>query len=592
MARSVSWRRICPDQVSRRIEQALEARFYILRETGPTGFLVKEDEHDKKLKVFLGDPNSCTCSTFMKERELCIHILWVLLRKFRIGKENPLVFQKALVEREIQEILQGHHIRKQESAKMTDVVLDGKEKLIAKNIDEDDVCPICQEELLDCKEPLTHCKFGCGNNIHIKCMKIWAQHRKSGGDNIVKCPLCRTDFGSYQDIIQEFHKISSRHRCKIETNDVHIGATCNQCKVSPIQGKCFRCVVCLDFHLCQECFRKKIHMQHSFQFRKNTNQRWRAALRNPDKTLPTGIVENLQNRDIGEEDYELLLQLDSRTNADTSAPVILPLTTLNSGSQEIKEHMQCQLCCEAFMISNHVRRLACMHSFHKDCIDEWISRGNLQCPFDRIRITGRMDVRQHGKKASEKTSSDSVQNVDLSVLGINSKSFLTRRQEREVKPSKAPRKHSRKSSFSSTNERIGDLSELYIHGAARSNDVRTHALSAPAVKNSRRVDNVIPPQAAHSSIAKLPPLHPNKSQPKRNSSNRLIQDQNVNRNDELKIGDFEGTSVRVRRANGSLTNKKRPSRTFTSISSSEPDLVLLSDAFRVSRINSVEGNGL
>ena len=68
-------------------------------------------------------------------------------------------------------------------------------------------------------------------------------------------------------------------------------------------------------------------------------------------------------------------------------------------------------------------------------------------------------------------------------------------------------------------------------------------MSAPAVKNSRRVDNVIPPQAAHSSIAKLPPLHPNKSQPKRNSSNRLIQDQNVNRNDELKIGDFEVCSL-------------------------------------------------
>ena len=69
------------------------------------------------------------------------------------------VFQKALVEREIHEILQGHHVRKQESAKVTDVVIDGKEKLIAKNIDEDDVCPICQEELLDCKEPLTHCKY-------------------------------------------------------------------------------------------------------------------------------------------------------------------------------------------------------------------------------------------------------------------------------------------------------------------------------------------------------------------------------------------------------------------------------------------------
>ena len=51
MARSISWRRACPDQMGRRIDQALEARFYILRETGPTGFLVKEDEHGKKFKV-------------------------------------------------------------------------------------------------------------------------------------------------------------------------------------------------------------------------------------------------------------------------------------------------------------------------------------------------------------------------------------------------------------------------------------------------------------------------------------------------------------------------------------------------------------
>ena len=63
MARSVSWRRICPDQVSRRIDQALEARFYILRETGPTGFLVKEDEYDKKLKVL---PIICLASLLAK----------------------------------------------------------------------------------------------------------------------------------------------------------------------------------------------------------------------------------------------------------------------------------------------------------------------------------------------------------------------------------------------------------------------------------------------------------------------------------------------------------------------------------------------
>ena len=36
-----------------RIENALEARFYILRESGPTGFLVKQEDEEKKYKVHL-----------------------------------------------------------------------------------------------------------------------------------------------------------------------------------------------------------------------------------------------------------------------------------------------------------------------------------------------------------------------------------------------------------------------------------------------------------------------------------------------------------------------------------------------------------
>lgn len=53
MSRQVPWRRICPDVVCHRIEQANQARIYLLRETGPTGFLLKEDGNDKKFKVSL-----------------------------------------------------------------------------------------------------------------------------------------------------------------------------------------------------------------------------------------------------------------------------------------------------------------------------------------------------------------------------------------------------------------------------------------------------------------------------------------------------------------------------------------------------------
>ena len=29
-------------------------------------------------------------------------------------------------------------------------------------------------------------------------MKVWAEHQRSTGETIVKCPLCRVDFGTFQ----------------------------------------------------------------------------------------------------------------------------------------------------------------------------------------------------------------------------------------------------------------------------------------------------------------------------------------------------------------------------------------------------------
>lgn len=52
MARSVNWRRECNDTVRRRIEEALQLTLYIVHQTGPTGFVVKEDGRAKKLKVY------------------------------------------------------------------------------------------------------------------------------------------------------------------------------------------------------------------------------------------------------------------------------------------------------------------------------------------------------------------------------------------------------------------------------------------------------------------------------------------------------------------------------------------------------------
>lgn len=387
MARRIPWRRLCPDVVATRIEDASQARIYLLRETGPTGFLLKEDGLDRKFKVFLGDQHSCTCQTFMKEKELCLHILWVLLKKFRVPKENQIIFQLSLVEREINEVMRGSYSRSSRAAKRRNsekdmTASDSREKLKQKQIEEQDVCPICQDELLQKPEPITYCKYGCGNSVHIKCMKIWAEHQRSTGETIVKCPLCRVDFGSFQELMDEFHK-SSRRKTRAERQDLHLGATCKRCRVCPIAGKCYRCVVCADYHLCHTCFATDTHMQHSFQFRQKPSERWRAATR--ITPLPNAVISDLQNRDISAGDYELLLQLDRQVTDQDGIPTqvihSLPTQVLQERHTLLTDDTECGVCLQGFQTYQCVRTLPCQHPFHVTCIDNWLTTHS-QCPID------------------------------------------------------------------------------------------------------------------------------------------------------------------------------------------------------------------
>ena len=55
MSRSVAWRRVVSDACSWHQDEALNATIYILREIGPTGFLLKEEGENKKFKVSLDE---------------------------------------------------------------------------------------------------------------------------------------------------------------------------------------------------------------------------------------------------------------------------------------------------------------------------------------------------------------------------------------------------------------------------------------------------------------------------------------------------------------------------------------------------------
>ncbi|XP_039769021.1 E3 ubiquitin-protein ligase ZSWIM2 isoform X4 [Ornithorhynchus anatinus] len=351
----------------RQQDRALGGGIYLLREMGPAGFLLREEHPDgRNFRVYLGDPHSCNCTKFLKENHLCKHICWVLLKKFKLPRNHEYASRSGLGEREISELLNGLHQGQRtqlgQSAKLPQKE-DGQIK--QKTIDAQDVCPICQEVLLEKKLPVTYCRDGCGNSIHIKCMKIWADHQGDlKADSPVKCPLCRAEFAPLKHILEEFRNSSKLETAaEIEPLDKHLGIPCNHCKRFPIEGKCYRCTECADYHLCHECFSGCCHPLHLFVFRKKRNQKWRSLEGNLQLPPPDGNVRSTDPEKYNEED---MLPLQERTSCTPKHIIkILPLIPITKNSKLLSPGHQCRLCLKSFCLGQEVRLLPCNHKQEK-----------------------------------------------------------------------------------------------------------------------------------------------------------------------------------------------------------------------------------
>lgn len=44
---------------------------------------------------------------------------------------------------------------------------------------------------------------------------------------------------------------------------------------------------------------------------------------------------------------------------------------------------ECSICLNKFAIKNKIRRLNCKHEFHKNCVDQWLLKGEMCCPICR-----------------------------------------------------------------------------------------------------------------------------------------------------------------------------------------------------------------
>ena len=82
-------------------------------------------------------------------------------------------------------------------------------------------------------------RYGCGNSVHLKCMKVWAEHQlRSTGQGPIECPFCRENFGPLAALQAELRGAT---RTMIRRPE-HPGVVCHECHVTPIVGKCYRWV--------------------------------------------------------------------------------------------------------------------------------------------------------------------------------------------------------------------------------------------------------------------------------------------------------------------------------------------------------------
>lgn len=330
MGRTLPWRNACPQLVAQRLQQlanissssfspsptsSATIRLLLIHEKGPTSFVLKDANSSKKFTVSLGDVHSCTCVE--SRAEMCLHMLYVLQKVFRIPAVNPLLWQRSFLDAEIHDLvlarnrmrnlyrLQNLQQQQVESAGRNNVANEDdddddergeggsknhsrKQEIPQKPLTPDDSCPICCEPFdLDLElghnnhrlqqssseKLLVWCRFGCGNSIHVRCFRDYCQFHATRPEPLC-CPLCRTKWGQLDG--GDFGGDLPRHPA---------GTKCDACRSEVVYGERFRCCYCPRFDLCPTCYntRPNTHAQHPFDFQHGPGAKFVPA---PPRPLP------------------------------------------------------------------------------------------------------------------------------------------------------------------------------------------------------------------------------------------------------------------------------------------------------------------
>jgi len=110
-----------------------------------------------------------------------------------------------------------------------------------------------------------------------------------------------------------------------------------------------------------------------------------------DTQLPCGLTEgemdDLLNRDITPEDYQLLLRLDQPLELDLALEDEDGIAPEELDAMPVSEAEfaggECVVCISDFIAEDTVVALQCGHKFHQCCITTWLAEAQRLCPLCR-----------------------------------------------------------------------------------------------------------------------------------------------------------------------------------------------------------------
>lgn len=427
-------------------EDLITKRFYVVKRSGPTVFTLKEEEGEI-FKVILGNPHKCTCKISIENLDtvLCVHKVFCLIKVLRVMDSSPMCWQAALTDGEIVQMLDGvFSAKKPEPKRMRKI--DSKEDATTSESSspvvsrqqlcnsEDDICPICQD-LLSIEQALSWCRVGCGNNIHAKCMLLYAQHANSKKDTAILCPLCRSDWGPMAlHQIREDGKSNNSRRPR----PIH----CISCHV-PIRQLFYRCVECSqksNFHVkvfanyadfCQRCYdglqreHIKCHFLQADASLSLSDHTWEpvAKVRYHNNEE---LMRNLQSRELGPMDYELLLSMDQHYKP----PITSILVDCLAQSHKLPTSCWCTSNGANIPSKTLLRELPCCGtSVHEDCIVNIITEtiathnhariASIKCPNEKCKICIFTGLSRRRRKRLESNVSASGDAGEVTIRNIS-----------------------------------------------------------------------------------------------------------------------------------------------------------------------------